>query len=39
MSLLERICWSPDEATLYTLSEAEGISAWDGTEWRQFELP
>lgn len=39
MSLLERICWSPDEATLYTLSESEGISAWDGTEWRQFELP
>lgn len=39
MSLLERICWSPDEATLYTLSESEGISAWDGTQWRQFELP
>ena len=39
MSLLERICWSPDEATLFTLSESEGISAWDGTQWRQFELP
>ena len=38
-SLLERICWSPDEATLFTLSESEGISAWDGTQWRQFELP
>lgn len=38
-SLLERICWSPDEATLYTLSESEGISAWDGKAWRQFELP
>lgn len=38
-SLLERICWSPDEATLFTLSQSEGISAWDGTEWRQFELP
>lgn len=37
--LLQRICWSPDESTLYTLSEAEGISAWDGKEWRQFELP
>jgi len=38
-TLLTRICWSPDEATLYTLSETDGISAWDGTGWRQFELP
>ena len=37
--LLQRICWSPDESVLYTLDEATGVSAWDGQDWRAFDLP
>lgn len=37
--LLQRISWSPDESVLYTLDEATGVSAWDGKDWRQFDLP
>lgn len=36
---LDRLCWSPDESVLYGLSRKEGVTAWDGENWRQFDLP
>lgn len=35
----DRMCWSPDESTLYTLDSENGAAAWDGESWREFELP
>lgn len=31
--------WAPDESALYCLSGRDGVSAWDGQEWRAFDLP
>lgn len=36
---LDRMCWSPDESVLYALHHESGAAAWDGQDWRQFELP
>lgn len=36
---LDRVCWSPDEQVLYGLSRSEGVAAWDGNDWRAFDLP
>lgn len=36
---LGSMCWSPDESVLYCLSRSEGVMAWDGADWRSFELP
>ena len=32
-------CFSPDGATLYGLSETEGVMAWDGSQWQAFDMP
>ena len=31
--------WAPDESELYLVSRTYGPMAWDGENWRQFELP
>lgn len=31
--------WSADERTLYCLSRSQGVLAWDGKDWRTFDLP
>ena len=36
---LDSMCWSPDESVLYALHHESGAAAWDGQDWRQFELP
>lgn len=32
-------CFSPDGDTLYGLSQAQGVMAWDGSGWTVFEIP
>ena len=32
-------CFSPDGATLYGLSETEGVMAWDGSQWQALDMP
>lgn len=33
------LTWAPDGKVLYALSLSEGVFAWDGENWKAFDLP